>query len=375
MRGTVRKRGNTWSFIVDEGNDPVTGKRRQRWKGGFKTRRAAEDGLREALNRIGRGDDPIPEKVTYEEFLERRWLPHLAAQDKPRPRTRERYADLLRTYVVPHIGAMQVERVRPGDVQRALDAATKEGRAPRTVRQIRAAVSSSFTAAVKWHLVSVNPVRATETPTPADPKLRTPTPAELRVLINQAKGTPWETPVLLAATTGTRRGETLAVLWANVDLDGRRIKVVDALQRLQDGGLTFVPPKTARAVRTVPIPAFVVAQLRAHKAEQARRRLAAGEAWADLDLVCDRGDGGPLCPDAFTHGFQRIAQGAGLSGVRLHDLRHGVATALAKSGTPPLVTSRVLGHSDPAFTMRVYQHVDEEMVDRAAQGIESAFGT
>jgi integrase len=87
-----------------------------------------------------------------------------------------------------------------------------------------------------------------------------------------------------------------------------------------------------------------------------------------------RADGGPLDPDGFTHGFGRIAKAAGVDGVRLHDRRHGVATALAKAGTPAYVTSKVLGHSSVHFTANTYQHADEETVDRALAGLEQAFG-
>ncbi len=51
-----------------------------------------------------------------------------------------------------------------------------------------------------------------------------------------------------------------------------------------------------------------------------------------------------------------------------------VATALADSGTPGVVTSRMLGHSSVAFTLDTYTHVDDEQIERAAQVLEQAFG-
>ncbi|HYU38258.1 MAG TPA: tyrosine-type recombinase/integrase, partial [Acidimicrobiia bacterium] len=91
------------------------------------------------------------------------------------------------------------------------------------------------------------------------------------------------------------------------------------------------------------------------------------EAWVDLDLVCDRGDGGPLDPSAFTHGWARIAASVGLDGVRLHDIRHAVATAYARSGARPSVTAAILGHANPGFTSKVYEHPDEAMLREAAE--------
>ena len=64
---------------------------------------------------------------------------------------------------------------------------------------------------------------------------------------------------------------------------------------------------------------------------------------------------------------------AGMPRVRLHDLRHAVATAMAKSGASPLATSRMLGHASVAFTQSVYQHADDAMVEWAARGLAEAF--
>ena len=230
-----------------------------------------------------------------------------------------------------------------------------------------------FNAAVRWDLVTVNPVRATQAPTAQAPKLTTPNATELRGIIDAAVGTPWEMPVLLAATTGARRSEVLGLKWAHVDPERARIKIVETLQRI-GGQLTFTAPKTDRVIREVPLPAFAVERLKRHRADQRERRVHLGPAWHDTDLVCDRGNGEPHDPDSFSHAVSRIAMGAGMDGVHAHSLRHGVATMLAKSGTPAYVTSKVLGHSSVHFTANVYTHADEESVERALAGLEEAFG-
>jgi Phage integrase family len=146
----------------------------------------------------------------------------------------------------------------------------------------------------------------------------------------------------------------------------------DSLEVEWDRLARFTALKSERALREIPIPAFAVERLRRHKAAQNERRLQIGTGWHDLDLVCARGDGLPFDPDAFSHGFARIARSVGLAGVRLHDLRHAVATMLAKS-TPAYVTSKLLGHSSVHFTANTYQHADEESVERALAGLEKAF--
>jgi integrase len=74
--------------------------------------------------------------------------------------------------------------------------------------------------------------------------------------------------------------------------------------------------KTERAVREVPLTTDVVARLREHRAAQMRRRLELGSLWEDTDLIVDRGNGGPVDPDSFTHAFGKIARRAGVPGVR-----------------------------------------------------------
>jgi integrase len=148
-----------------------------------------------------------------------------------------------------------------------------------------------------------------------------------------------------------------------------------------DGGrmrreLQFTDLKTDEARRTVGLMGFVVERLRQHRKEQIARRLELGQAWSDThgDVVCDRGDGRPIDPDRFTKMFKRMATEAGLDPeTTLHDLRHAVITQLGRNKVHPLIVSAIAGHSDPAFTMRVYQHAWEEGVDEGVTALAKAF--
>jgi integrase len=363
-----------WAIVVELDRDPATGKRRQKWVGGFRTKAIAERELRRRLLLIDEGEDAFPEEISVKAFVLERWLPHLDLQGRLRPRTVRNYRQLMRDHVLPRIGPMQLRKVRPAHVQGVLDEMTKNGRAGRTVSHARAAMSSAFSAAVRWQLVAINPVRATEPPAKKTLDLRVPSAAELVALMDAARGTIWEVPVMLAATTGARRGEIAGLRWGSVDLERGHIRIVEALQRV-NRELVYAPPKTPRAIRSIPIPGWVVERLRRHRAEQAQRLLALGIRVGDDHPVADRGDGDPLDPSTFTHAVSRIAAAAGLEGVRLHDLRHAVATILAASGTSPAVTSKMLGHASVAFTMQTYTHPDEEELDRAAAAFERALGS
>ncbi len=397
MKGHPRRRGSGHAFVVylgrqsarrcasgclrvlvwhDDGRDTCprcngplsepTMTKRQSWSPTYKTAKERDREMHKALGRIDSGLDVFPERILAREFFEK-WLQHLEVQDKPRRPTRHEYRRLTRTRFVPALGGLELAKIRPADCQAVIDTAAADGVKP---TQLRAVMSSAFATALRWSLILVNPVRATTAPSKPSPKLTVPNAAELHKVVEASLGTVWEPAVLIAARCGTRRSETLAVTWDGVDLEHGTLRIDKSLQRI-DGKTVFADTKTARSRRTIPLSADTVARLRARKLEQAQRRLRLGADWHDHNLVIERGDGAPLDPDAFTHAFARLAKSVGLDGVRLHDLRHGVASALAKAGTRPEVTSALMGHSSVSFTQSVYTHPDAESLEAAMRGLEA----
>ena len=75
------------------------------------------------------------------------------------------------------------------------------------------------------------------------------------------------------------------------------------------------------------------------------------------ETVFTRPDGQPVHPHTMPQTVARLQRAAGVPAIRLHDLRHTHATLMLKHGIPLKVVSERLGHSTPAFTMAVYQHV------------------
>lgn len=260
-----------------------------------------------------------------------------------------------------------------------------KGLSASTIRQARAVLGSIMRQAHERELVDRNPVKAVKPPTLPDHRRRPrPTPAMLAKFIAaaRAEGEPWEVPMLLAATTGARRSEVLAISWTAVDLPAcRKVRIARSLQKAAPPADRpfFADVKSEHGRREIPLLPAVAARLRSHRKEQLERRVELGAAWHDdddLDLVCDRGDGLYLEPDAMTDAFRRIAKAAGLPPRRfhLHDLRHAVATALLLEGVNPAIATALLGHADPAFTMRVYQEVTPAMTEQAAAALGRALG-
>lgn len=370
MQGHLRKRGDRWAFVIELERDPVTGKRRQKWASGYKTKAEAQRALRAKLKVIDDGGDAFPEALDVRTFVVEQWLPYLERQGKLAQRTVENYSQLWRDHALPVIGRKQLRAIRVSDIQRVLDTMTDRGKAPGTVGHCRSAMSAAFTRACKSELILANPVRFAEPPTKEAAELRVPTAAELRKIIEQAKGTRWEVAILLSATTGARRNEVLGLRWANLDLDLGRVTIAEALAQV-DGRLTWVEPKTARSTRVIPLRPFVVDRLRAHRREQAERLLALGIRQSSETSVADNGSGEPLDPDSYTRRGKEIAAAAGVPDCHLHAFRHGVLTALANQGDLA-IASEIAGHSSLAFTHSVYVHTDESRVARHDEALGRA---
>jgi integrase len=243
-------------------------------------------------------------------------------------------------------------------VQSVLDAMLAEGASTASVVKCHRVIASSLKQAVRWQLLAANPAEGVSPPIVRKPRLRIPSSEEMRRLVDAATETDYALPVLLAAMTGMRRSEVLSLRWH--DVEGDLLRVVDA--------------KTDTGRRTVHLPASTVAALKRPRREQNERRLRCGEAWHDTDLVCDRGDGGRVNPDSLSHAFADIAESVELGDVRLHDLRHGFATALLKAGVNVKIVSEALGHARSSFTQDVYQHVLPGMGEQVAMAIEDALG-
>lgn len=372
MRGHVRQRSpGSWTVQVSAGFDDA-GKRVRITRTVRGTERDAERALTKLLREVDQGTAPTTGKTTVTRYLTETWLPHAAT--RVRPTTLARYEQLVRVHVLPRIGRVKVSSLRPSHIQGVLDAMMAAGAAPASVLQCHRVLSAALRQAVRWQVLAVNPCDAVRPPRPERNQLRVPSSDEVRRILEVARGSVYEVPLLLAATTGMRRGEVLGLRWPVVDLDSGVARVVATLQKPRGRAASFVAPKTDRSRRTISLPPFVTERLRRHRREQTERRLLLGAAWRDLELVCDRGDGEHLDPDGFSHAFERFVERTGLPPMRLHDLRHAHATTLLVAGVHPKIVSEALGHASVAFTMDTYQHVLPTMGEQVAAAIETALG-
>jgi hypothetical protein len=110
MRGSVIKRGSTYSVVLDLGRGP-DGKRQRKWHSGYRTKKEAEKARIELLARVDQGAYVEPSRLTLTTFLREQWLPSLTGQ--VRPTTLHAYRTNLERYIVPAIGGLTLQQLTP----------------------------------------------------------------------------------------------------------------------------------------------------------------------------------------------------------------------------------------------------------------------
>ncbi len=174
---------------------------------------------------------------------------------------------------------------------------------------------------------------------------------------------------LCAVVLGLRRSELLGLAWSAVDLDGGRLSVRQTLT-VVNGRLSFQAPKTRTSRRTVPLPAPVVKELRAHRQRQEVERQEAGGGWHESGLVFTTADGRTIPPSTLGKQWRDLREHIGLGKLRFHDLRHTCVSLLLALGVAPHIVREIAGHSDIKVTMTVYAHgnLDEHAAALARLG-------
>jgi integrase len=369
MRGTVEKYGNSWRIRYDAGLKP-DGKRDQRSKAGFKTKREAQEALSETLERVRRGESLDARKITVGEFLDS-WL---ESKRNLRPSTHRAYDGHIRVYLKPLIGNVPLASLRADHLDQ-MYTAIRSGRVRKapgllTIRHIHATLRTALQSAYKRRLISYNPAGQVELEAGPLQERGVWTATQLATFLAHADQHRLGPAYRVLAFTGLRRGELCGLRWSDLDLEA--VTATIRQQLVQSGkDLIFGEPKSKRGARTIALDPDTVTYLRSHRASQAAERLAWGAAYNALDLVFCREDGSPLRPDRLSNLFVTLSEQAGLPRIVLHGLRHTHATLGLAAGVDITVMSRRLGHSTSSFTADTYTRVPEEVARDAAGAIAS----
>jgi integrase len=314
------------------------------------TRKQAEAALRRMMGEV---KILAPEqRITFVEAAER-YVHHVEHVMGRKPSTVQDYKIMIHRHLAPHFQATSLERIEPEDIASYIAAKSGAGLAVKTVTNHLNFAHGVFQFAIKRGWMSRNPVAATDRPRPsqADPDIRFLSSEELEALLravptDDALGPTDHTLYTVAAMTGLRQGELVALRWRDVDWTAGVVRVRRNYTRGEWG-----TPKSRRSSRAVPLADRVEAELERHFQRSAYR----GE---DQLVLCHPHTGNPYDASKLRERFYGSMARAGMSercgrtgGITFHSLRHTFGTHMAAVGVPMRTLQEWMGHRDFTTTL------------------------
>jgi integrase len=372
-----------WRLRADAPPDPLTGQRRRVTKTVYVNgKRQAQQELAKLLTELGVRPKRGGTRAKTVADACTAWLTvfdALVAAGKKSPASGLRFREVIESYVDPtigevslrdltteHINALYLQLLTNDKPQRAVEA-RKHGRinpprplAAATVQKTHVALSRALDHAINLDWLDTNPAIKAVRPQPdtEDRTITAPNPEDVQALLGRAKSEDpeWYCYLRVASSVGNRRGEAAALRWSAVNMTRGTVTLGSVVSVGKAGLVVRERAKTKRGVRQVSIDPVTLELLRVHHTRQVERALTCGTRVVADPFVFSADVRGamPIDPRNMTRRFYRLRNRMELN-VRLHDLRHHVATQLLAAGVDVVTVAGRLGQ-DPAVTLRTYSH-------------------
>ena len=367
MRGYLRKRSkNSWTYVIDTGRDPETGKRKQVSRSVPGTKKDAERVMNQHIAQMQRGGYIEPSNMSFGDYI-RQWFEDHALVNT-RPTTIRGYHSIVYRHLIPKLGSIPLGRLTAIHLQKYYAGLLKGGRADgrdgglseQTIKHHHEVISTSLEQAVRLELLGRSVAKMVTPPSVTPHQAKDLTPEKANRLLEAARETIWHCAIHLALYTGLRRSTILGLRWRDMEFERRCLHITQALHKIQ-GKVILREPKSKQSRQPIELDDGTVNMLRHHRETKEADAAHLGYEITDDTLVCSHFERRCLDPSAFSHAVPRIAKKAGLGHITLHELRHTHATILLKAGTHPKVVQDRLGHSTISVTMDRYSHAIPSM--------------
>jgi integrase len=357
--------------------DPETGKTKRVMVTG-KTRGEVVEKMKERQRQADHGVSVDMMKMTVDAYLTD-WLDNVLPGTVASA-TERHYRDYCRLWISPYVGTIELTKLRPSDVTKMMQALSKKGFSPNTVRLARSTLRRALRYAERDGIIGNNPAALADGVRMDQKEGRFMPPEMAREFLDSLAGTREAALYTVALTLGLRRGELLGLAWEAIDLDNIRptMQVVRQLKRAGDRSyLELGELKTSKGRRTIHLPAVTAQALRTHRAAMAAEKLALGADWPDLvlgfNLVFRTPLGTAMDPDNFGARTRKLTTDLFGESWSPHTMRHSAASLLIAQGVDLKLISEVLGHSSIRMTADVYGHLMPDAGHVAADAMDELF--
>lgn len=371
LKGSIVKKGSTYMIRFDVGRDTGSGKRIQRAKGGFKTKKEAQEYLVNAINEVNQGTYLQPSKEEFSIFIDR-WFNTYYKRN-----VAETTADiswcLIKGHLIPYFNKQVISSITTYQLDCFYNEKLEEGYSAKTIRELHSLLRRAFEQAIKWSLLKFNPAINATPPKEKTKERHTWSKNDIKKFIDTAKLSEEATIYIIAIFTGMRRGEILGLKWQDIDFDLKKIYVTRSLAFISEKGLFLKDVKTSKSRRQISLSPYIIDVFKQHQVIQNNFKEKLGEDYLDKGLVFTSINGNFKDPRNLLREFSRLTKKAGLIKISFHDLRHTHATLLLKNGENPKVVSERLGHSRVGITLDLYSHVTDDIQEEAALRLEESF--
>lgn len=377
------KCGAKWGFLIDIGINPVTGKRKQKFKGGFSTRKEAELTFAKFLNELNQGTHIEESSLIFEKFSTQ-WLSIYEATGKVKKSTiRVRKHEISR--LLKYFSKLKLKDITRQKYQESLNDLKKQGFADNTIDGVHRTGRMIFKKALEMELIKKDPTeyafvpkiqKSVEELEKEKEQVKYLEKEELSLFLKTAKEKGLDRDYVIFLTlsyTGMRVGELCALKWHDINFTEQSISVTktyyNPINNIKEYHL--LTPKTKSAKRIIEIDEFVLNELKDYKKEQNKIHMRYRKRYYNKDFVFaqtdDKNPGYPTYIKLIENRMKRLLKLSELNiTLTPHSLRHTHTSLLAEAGVGLQEIMDRLGHKDDSTTKNVYLHVTKPKKKEAA---------
>lgn len=355
MKGTIRKDGSTWSYLICIGKDPITQKYKYKRKRGFNKKKECEVALAQLITEIDKGMIIDNEKMTLSEYLDY-WLETYVIANCAAS-TYRRYKFSVND-IKKYLGTTKLSKLNPLLIEKFYkDVVNDNGISQNTLLKTHRTFHLALKHAQQWQLIHTNYCDLVNKPKETKKEIQYWSPSRVKCILKKLEGHLLYPVTFLACHTGLREGELCALKWEDIDFKNFTLKVDSNFSRNLENKLEESSPKTINSFRIIALYPQTTDFLKNFKNREDKLR-------TNTEYIFAWDNGRPMDPHYISKHFKEMLEYCGIpkeDWITFHGTRHTHATMLLSAGVKEKIISKRLGHSNVAFTMDTYTHSDIEI--------------